>query len=299
MVLPAAQGRGGRGRDAGSWLPQSRTRSAGLGHTREFKLMHFQKRIRASGRHLIESCSRLSEDMPRQALSVATVRLRSLGESKPQRVTSWRRWERSRGRRCNGSMNGDGRSRGAGLAAILILLAGACTSSPAAPSQARTSPEAGIPIHSVAGGCSGTVVTDSEPPRWAQGGWSHTKGTPWPVPWALGTSADALAYVFAIQLVAGVSPRKDGSNNKIAWVAKGNPSPNFVVEGRPLGQSKPVVSIPGGPSIVDVPTAGCWTFRLVWGPAYAGDTTITGEHTSTINLEVLPAGMLPSGLSGV
>jgi hypothetical protein len=111
-------------------------------------------------------------------------------------------------------------------------------------------------------------------------------GAPWPVPWALGTSADALAYVFAIQLVAGVSPRKDGSNNKIAWVAKGNPSPNFVVEGRPLGQSQPVVTVAGGPSIVDVPTPGCWTFRLSW--------SLAGRHTSTINLEVLPAGQLPS-----
>lgn len=189
-------------------------------------------------------------------------------------------------------------SRCLGLAAILSLSAGACTSSPDAPSGARTSPEASIPVHSLKGGCSGTVLTDSEPPGWAQSGWSHTTGTPWPVPWALGTSEDALAYVFAIQLVAGVSPRKDGSNNKIAWVAKGNPSTNFVVEGRPLGQAKPVVTIPGGPSIVDVPTAGCWTFRLVWGPAYPGDTTIIGEHTSTINLEVLPAGMLPSRPTG-
>jgi hypothetical protein len=37
-----------------------------------------------------------------------------------------------------------------------------------------------------------------------------------------------------------------------------------VVEGRPLGQSQPVLTIAGGPSIVDVPTAGCWTFRLSW-----------------------------------
>jgi hypothetical protein len=30
------------------------------------------------------------------------------------------------------------------------------------------------------------------------------------------------------------------------------------------------------------PTAGCWTFWLVWGPAYAGDATITGEHCSAL-----------------
>jgi hypothetical protein len=40
----------------------------------------------------------------------------------------------------------------------------------------------------------------------------------------------------------------------------------------------------GGPSIVDAPAAGCWTFRLTWGAA---------EATSTIHLEVLPAGTTP------
>jgi hypothetical protein len=112
------------------------------------------------------------------------------------------------------------------------------------------------------------------------------------VPWAQGTSADTLAYVFSTQLVAGVSPRKDGSSNKIAWVVKQNPS-NFVVIGRPLGVSQPIVSVPGGPSIVDVPSAGCWTFWLVWASPNAGDPTTSGAHTSTINLEVLPTGTLP------
>jgi hypothetical protein len=60
-----------------------------------------------------------------------------------------------------------------------------------------------------------------------------------------------------------------------------------MVEGRPLGQSQPVVTIVGGPGIVDVPTAGCWTFRLSW-------TANGGQHTSTINLEVLPNGTLPA-----
>lgn len=60
----------------------------------------------------------------------------------------------------------------------------------------------------------------------------------------------------------------------------------MMVEGRPLGQTQPVVTIAGGgPSIVDVPTPGCWTFQLSW--------SANGQHSSTINLEVLPAGKLP------
>ena len=170
----------------------------------------------------------------------------------------------------------------AGLAVLLILLAGCTSSQPT--SRVKASPTA--TAHTFAGGCAGTVLTDAEPPIWAQGGWTHTKGTPWGVPWALGTQGNTVAYVFATQLVAGGSPRADGTNNKIIWESQVNPSgAGVTVEGRPLGQSQPLVTIGGGPSISDVPTAGCWTFRLSW--------TANGQHTSTINLEVLPAGTLP------
>jgi len=186
-------------------------------------------------------------------------------------------------------MNRHGRFRGTGLAALLILLAGGCTSSPAAPAQVHPSPN--VPVHTFAGGCAGTVLTDAEPPVWAQGGWSVAKGTPWPVPWAFGTQGDTVAYLFATQLVAGVSPRVDGSQNKVLWQAKDYPSGGaVVVEGRPFGQSQPVLTIPGGPSITDVPTAGCLTFRLSW--------SYNGQHSSTINFEVLPAGTLPSPSAG-
>ena len=137
--------------------------------------------------------------------------------------------------------------------------------------------------HTFAGGCAGTVLTDAEPPLWAQGGWNHVSGTPWGVPWALGSGGQAVAFVFAGQLVAGSSPRVDGTNNKVLWVAKGSVT-NFVVEGIPPGGTQPVVSVNGGPSIVDVPSAGCWKFRLTWGASQAG---------SIVNLEVLPAGSTP------
>lgn len=141
------------------------------------------------------------------------------------------------------------------------------------------------PVRTFAGGCAGTVLTDALPPTWAQGGWNQPKA-PWVVPWARGGGGDAVAYLFATQLVAGSSPRVNGTNNKVLWVAKGDP-PNFVVDAHPLGADQPVVTIAGGPSIVDLPTAGCWTFRLHWGlPSSAG--------TSTINLDVLPTGSLPS-----
>jgi hypothetical protein len=127
------------------------------------------------------------------------------------------------------------------------------------------------------------VVTDSVPPIWAQDGFTH-KTAPWAVPWALGTPGDAVAMLFARQLVAGGSPRVDGTNNKVHWVVK-DKTFNFVVEGRPYGKAEPVIGLKGGPRVEDVPTPGCWTFRVSWGSR--------NEHISTINLEVLPAGTLP------
>ncbi len=169
--------------------------------------------------------------------------------------------------------------RQAGLAALLMLTMCGCTSS----QQAAAKPS---PSHQAsAGGCAGTVLTYGEPPGWAQGGWTHTQGTPWPVPWAMGSPGDAVAFVFAVQLVAGAGARPDGAANKVLWVVRDAAAP-FVVEGRPLGQSQPVVRVPGGPSIVDVPSPGCWTFRMLWSGG--------GAHISTVNLQVLPTGTSPT-----
>jgi hypothetical protein len=162
------------------------------------------------------------------------------------------------------------------------MLQGGCTTSPVASAHVHPSPTA--PVHTFAGGCAGTLLSDAVPPVWAQDGWA--KLTPWPVPWAFGTNNDTVAYLVATQLVAGVSPRVDGSQNKVLWEAKDSPSGAGVkVEGHPMGESQPVVTIAGGPSITDVPTPGCWTFRLSWGA--------DGGHSSTINLEVLPSGTVP------
>lgn len=177
-------------------------------------------------------------------------------------------------------MNGAIGLRGAGLLAFCILMASGC-SSEVAPAELQSSPA----VHAFVGGCAGTLVTDAEPPAWAQGGWhGHVKGTPWSVPWAIGTQSNAVAFLFAGELVAGVSPRVNGTNNKILWVAK-NAEWGFVVDGSPLGMARPIVSVAGGPSIVDVPIAGCWTFRL--------SSSSTGAHISTFNLEVLPTRTLP------
>lgn len=165
----------------------------------------------------------------------------------------------------------------------VVMFLGACTPSTAASAQAHPSPT--VAVYSFAGGCAGTALTDALPPLWAQGGWNQP-AAPWPVPWAFGTDKDTVAYLFATELVAGASPRVNGTNNKILWEAKDLPSgAGVAIDAHPMGQTQLVVTIAGGPSIVDLPTAGCWTFALSWSSH--------GKHTSTINLEVLPTGTVP------
>ena len=128
------------------------------------------------------------------------------------------------------------------------------------------------------------------PPEWARAGFTSSSGRP-EYPWALGKPADAVAYLFAIQLVAGGN-RPDHSNNKVLWVTQ-EPPGGLRIKSHPLGRSEPQVAIGGQvsngnqvPTIVDVPTPGCWVFDLSWGQPT--------KHTSTIGLDVLPEETLPA-----
>ncbi|MGI8563941.1 MAG: hypothetical protein ACR2MZ_10385 [Candidatus Dormibacter sp.] len=170
------------------------------------------------------------------------------------------------------------------ITGIVVIVTG-CTNGTIA---RQTSPIASLPAQEISGGCAGTqVIARGAPPDWAQAGFTAQPGSPWRVPWALGKPGDALAYVFAGQLVAQ-GHRPDGTSNKILWVARSAPPER--IEGRPLGRSGPVVEVLGGatngnqvPTIVDVPTPGCWSFSVSWD----------GGKRSTINLDVLPAGATP------
>ena len=173
--------------------------------------------------------------------------------------------------------------RRAVLAALLLVLSGACMTSPpqVQPSQTAT-------IHSLAGGCAGTVLTDAEPPVWAQAGF-RAEGAPWPVPWAFGTPNTSVAFLFSKVLVAGSGPRVDGTYNKVHWVAKADYPTGYInvaIEGRPLGESQPILTFTNAGGVADFPKPGCWTFHLSW-------SAHSQQQVSIINLEVLPAGSLP------
>ena len=195
------------------------------------------------------------------------------------------RWEPRSAERCIGDVHREVSSRCAGLAAcVVIVLLGGCAS----PQTARVKASPVIPIHTFAGGCAGTVLTDAEPPVWAQSGF-RAEGAPWPVPWAFGTQKTTVAFLFSRVLVAGSGPRVDGTNNKVHWVAKADYPTGYInvaIEARPLGESQPILSFTNAGGGAAFPKPGCWTFRLSWS-AYSQ------HHVSTINLEVLPAGTRP------
>ena len=193
-------------------------------------------------------------------------------------------WERGLAERCIGVVDRV-RLRRAGIAAsVLIILLGGCASPQ--PAQVKASPT--VPVNTFAGGCAGTVLTDAEPPIWAQAGFQVTVA-PWPVPWAFGTQNTTVAFVFSKVLVAGSGPRVDGTYNKVHFVAKAdypNGYINVTIQALPLGQSQPILTFTNAGSAGDFPEPGCWTFRLSW--------SAHGQpQVSTINLEVLPAGTRP------
>lgn len=136
-------------------------------------------------------------------------------------------------------------------------------------------------------GCAGTTVdTGPGQPSWADiGGGS--------VPWAVGQPPEVVGVMFATELVAK-GERPDGSANKVLWLTQAPiSSTQLTLRARPADAAAPVVNltVPVAeghqqfPSIVDLPTAGCWRITISWG---AGST-----ENSTFGLMVLPGGSLP------
>ena len=136
----------------------------------------------------------------------------------------------------------------------------------------RTDKVAGPPGSPVA--VSACSPLDTGPlPVWALSGFSDPTETP---PFARSASGDLVAIVFGNPLRA--DPSAQGPQNKILWVTRTPPqaTDQLTITAR-LENSDQVTEIDlhqaPGPSIVDVPTPGCWLMQLRWG-----------EHTDTIAL---------------
>jgi hypothetical protein len=104
-------------------------------------------------------------------------------------------------------------------------------------------------------------------PVWMRGGFSGPKPR---IPYAVGSTGAIVAVIFGWPLK---SPPAAGRNNKILWVPRRTAktiAPFWIrlqlmngtqMVGAPI---RKIIATGPGPSIVDVPTAGCWRSTLSW-----------------------------------
>jgi hypothetical protein len=114
--------------------------------------------------------------------------------------------------------------------------------------------------------CRAKMATGVIPP-WARGGFSEPRPR---MPHVVGRSGEIAALVFGYPLLAPPSPTR---SNKILWVARVPVQGRSVLRieaqrmagARRVGQTvHRVVEGGPGPSIVDLPRAGCWRLTLSW-----------------------------------
>ncbi|WP_344493380.1 hypothetical protein [Nonomuraea monospora] len=133
----------------------------------------------------------------------------------------------------------------------------------------------------VTAGCTGggapavpcaSKVVQKELPEWARAGFS-----PGVAPHHVFSGrGDMVAVIFGYPLA---SPPRPNRGNKILWVSRLPlvPSSPLRIEARLEGGGAPVrtkVSGGPGPSLIDLPGAGCWRLDLSWS-----------SHTDSIDLE--------------
>ena len=104
-------------------------------------------------------------------------------------------------------------------------------------------------------------------PTWAHAGFSDPAA---PMHYVLGGSGHIVAILFAYPLL---SPPPKDHNNKILWVSRASrqPGSDLLIAGqRMTGEqsvgprvTRTVIGGPG-PSIIDLPSPGCWRLSLRW-----------------------------------
>ncbi len=145
------------------------------------------------------------------------------------------------------------------VAALLIVVAG-CGSSPATPPPPTPSPTL------VDAPCTASVDRGTLP-EWAREGFTQ----PDPVePHVVGRAGEIVAILFGDPLS---SPPSADHNNKILWAAR-EPyvaASTLAISAQRMDGIRPVGapverSVDGGPgpSIIDLPGAGCWRLSLSW-----------------------------------
>jgi hypothetical protein len=154
------------------------------------------------------------------------------------------------------------------LLGVLTLTGCASDESPSSrPTADGTIAGAASPAPARAGQECRTDYTRSPLPTWARTGFDPPTQ---PMPHVLSDKGDIVAILWADHEPLVVPPAAD-RNNKILWVARvasGVGGGSLRIEAR-LDGTGPVETrtVEGGPgpSIVDLPSRGCWSMDLTWG----------------------------------
>jgi hypothetical protein len=150
--------------------------------------------------------------------------------------------------------------------ALVVLVAGCTAAGPSTPAPLPPTAAASTTAAptAVAPPCVEKVRRDVLP-QWARTGFSDP--SPSGIPYVLGDRGSILGVIFGYPLTA--PPAGAGRANKILWVA--NPAAGatgpLAIDARLEGSTEVVHrEVPGGPgpSIVDMPRAGCWRLTLAW-----------------------------------
>jgi hypothetical protein len=148
----------------------------------------------------------------------------------------------------------------AALSALLLAVAG-CGGSHASGPTAAAAAAGG------AGGPCQAEVRRGVLPVWARTGFSDPRPR---MPHTLGRSGSIAAVIFGDPLLSPPSKRR---SNKILWVSGAAANPGSVLRisaqrmrGRRRIRQPVRRALPGapGPSIIDLPAAGCWRLTLRW-----------------------------------
>jgi hypothetical protein len=155
------------------------------------------------------------------------------------------------------------------LAVLLLVAGGAVAATRLRPAAA---PVASTPTTQPATGC--PTPEPGTLPVWARAGFSSPNPG---IPMVYSDRGLMLAILFGSPLTA---PPAADHNNKILWVAKVGAEGAFSIDARLEGTDVRVqraVAPAPGPSIVDLPAAGCWQVDLRWG-----------TYSDTISLRYAP-----------
>lgn len=161
--------------------------------------------------------------------------------------------------------------QGAALILLAVLAAAGCTSTqapgPAKPPATITSSAASpgpVPQAAAAGACP-AAITPRPLPTWARPGFTPPTVA---MPYVMGAQENIVAILWAEHDPLRAPPLADRSN-KILWVSRLGLQPTDPLQIRATlsGTGRTVTrEVTGGPgpSIINLPTAGCWSLNLSW-----------------------------------